>query len=60
MSDDEPDADRDGERPDDEAERHQEELNDAVEAGGCTEIWEKLSKSRENDDPSGLTECNSD
>lgn len=35
---------------DGDAERHREELDEAVEAGGCTEIWETLSEKREDDD----------
>lgn len=44
---------------DDEAEQFREELNDALEGGGCTEIWETLSESRESD-RSRTVECNSE
>lgn len=45
---------------DEDVEQFQEELNDAVDCGGCTEIWEALSEGREDDDRSRAVECNSE
>lgn len=44
----------------DDEDQYQEDLNDAVEAGGCTEIWETLSEKRNSDDQFDYPECDSE
>ncbi|WP_198662122.1 hypothetical protein [Halorussus litoreus] len=48
---------KDGKGPDEtDTDRYQSQLNDVINGGGCTEIWEKLSERRTEDDSSDNAE----